>query len=165
MSRPEVERMAMTALTHSVRAHLLAGYVTALLLVGLTAIGALTATSAMHQGFIQAVQTDGPLMQDVLRRVTLVDDEATGLRGYLLTHDRSFLPPYTTARRTVPAVRARTARLGTTLPGVQPLLASMTQRAVAWERWAHHLLAHPPAGPSTSVAGIAQQQEGRRLFD
>src|SRR5919199_4157674 len=157
--------MAMTALTHSVRAHLLAGYAIALLLLALTAIGAVTATGAVRHGFMQAVQTDGPLMQDVLRRVTLVDDEATGLRGYLLTRDPRFLAPYTTARRTVPAVRARTARLGTTVPGVQPLLASMTQRAVAWERWAHHLLAHPPAGPSLSAAGIAQQRAGERLFD
>src|SRR5919201_6914491 len=155
----------MTELTHSVRAHLLAGYVIALLLLGLTAIGVVTATGAVNHEFIQVVQTDGPLMQDVLRRVALMVDEETGLRGYLLTHDPRFLAPYMTARRTLPAVRARTARLGTTVPGVQPLLASMTQRAVAWERWAHHLLAHPPAGPSTSVAGIAQQQEGRRLFD
>src|SRR5919202_831317 len=60
--------MAMTALTHSVRAHLLAGYAIALLLLGLTAIGAVTATGAVTHEFIQAVQTDGPLMQDVLRR-------------------------------------------------------------------------------------------------
>src|ERR687883_419336 len=99
--------MAMTALTHSVRAHLLAGYAIALLLLGLTAIGAVTATGAVTHEFIQAVQTDGPLMQDVLRRVTLVGDEQAGLRGYLLTRDPRFLAPYTTARRTVPAVRAR----------------------------------------------------------
>src|SRR5919199_4645004 len=101
--------MPMTELTHSVRAHLLAGYVTALLLLGLTAIGATTATGAVNHEFIQAVQTDGPLMQDLLRRVALMIDEETGLRGYLLTHDTSFLGPYTTARRTLPAVRARCA--------------------------------------------------------
>src|SRR5919206_4089571 len=99
----------MAELTHSMRAHLLAGYVTALLLLGLTAIGAVTATGAVNHEFIQAVQTDGPLMQDVLRRVALMIDEETGLRGFLLTHDRSFLAPYTTARRTLPAMRARTA--------------------------------------------------------
>jgi len=71
----------MTGLTHSVRAHLLAGYVTALLLLGLTGLGAATATGAVTHEFIQAVQTDGPLMQDVLRRVALMDDEETGLRG------------------------------------------------------------------------------------
>jgi two-component system sensor histidine kinase/response regulator len=157
--------MAMTELTHSVRAHLLAGYVTALLLLGLTAIGAATATGAVNHEFIQAVQTDGPLMQDVLRRVALMVDEETGLRGYLLTHDPSFLAPYTMARRTLPSLRAGTARLGAAVPGVQRLLASMMQRAAAWERWAHHLLAHPPAGPSSSAASIAQQQEGRRLLD
>jgi CHASE3 domain sensor protein len=36
-------------------------------------------------------------------------DEETGLRGYLLTHDASFLVPYTTAQRTLPALRARCA--------------------------------------------------------
>src|SRR5438874_7659881 len=137
----------MTELTHSVRAHLLAGYVAALLLLGLTAIGAVTATGAVSHEFIQAVQTDGPLMQDVLRRVALMDDEETGLRGYLLTHDTSFLAPYMTARHTLPALRARDTRHGTAVLGVPSLLVSMTQRAVAWERWAQHLLAHPPAGP------------------
>src|SRR5919199_1853964 len=157
--------MPMTELRHSVRAHLLAGYVIALLLLGLTAIGAVTATGAVNHEFIQAVQTDSPLMQDVLRRVAQMVDEETGLRGYLLTHDTSFLAPYTTARRTLPALRAGSAQLSAAVPGVQPLLATMTRRAVAWERWAQHLLAHPPAGPSTSAASIAQQQEGRRLFD
>src|ERR671923_2689776 len=109
--------MAMTELTHSVRAHLLAGYVAALLLLGLTAIGAVTATGAVNHEFIQAIQTDGPLMQDVLRRDALMVDEETGLRGYLLTRDTSFLAPYTTARRTLPAVRARGARRGTAVPG------------------------------------------------
>jgi PAS domain S-box-containing protein len=155
----------MNELTHSVRAHLLAGYVIALLLLGLTAIGAVTATGAVNHEFIQAVQTDGPLMQDVLRRVALMVDEETGLRGYLLTRDTSFLAPYTTARRTLPTLRAGSARFGAAVPGVQPLLASMTQRAAAWERWAQQLLAHPPAGPSSSAAGIAQQRAGKRLFD
>src|ERR671938_1945228 len=104
--------MPMTERTHSVRAHLLAGYVIALLLLGLTAIGAVTATGAVNHEFIQAVETDSPLMQDVLRRVALMVDQETGLRGYLLTQDTSFLAPYTTARRTLPAMRARTAHLG-----------------------------------------------------
>jgi CHASE3 domain sensor protein/GAF domain-containing protein len=104
-------------------------------------------------------------MQDVLRRVALMADEETGLRGYLLTHDPSFLAPYTTAQRTLPALRAGTARLGAAVPDVQPLLTSMTRRAAAWERWAQQLLAHPPAGPSSSAAGIAQQRAGKRLFD
>jgi PAS domain S-box-containing protein len=155
----------MTALTHSVRAHLLAGYVTALLLLGLTAIGAATATGTVTHEFIQAVQTDSPLMQDVLRRVALMVDEETGLRGYLLTQDTSFLAPYTTARRTLPTLRAGSARLAAAVPGVQPLLASMTQRAGAWERWAQHLLAHPPVGPFSSAAGIAQQRAGKQFFD
>jgi PAS domain S-box-containing protein len=119
----------------------------------------------VSHGFIQAVQTDGPLMQDVLRRVALMVDEETGLRGYLLTHDASFLVPYTTARRTLPALRARDARRGSAVPGVPSLLASMAQRAVAWERWAHHLLAHPPAGPSSSSANVTHQRAGKRLFD
>src|SRR5919198_2265030 len=87
------------------------------------------------------------------------------VRGYLLTHDTSFLGPYTTARHTLPAVRARDARRATAVPGLQPLLASMTQRAGAWERWAQQLLAHPPAGPFSSAAGVTQQRAGKQLFD
>jgi CHASE3 domain sensor protein len=157
--------MLMKELRHSVRAHLLAGYVTALLLLGLTAIGAVKVTGAVSREFIQVVQTDSPLMQDVLLRVKLMDDEETGLRGYLLTHDTSFLAPYSTARRMRTVLRARDAGLSTAVPGLQPLLAARRQRALAWERWARQLLAHPPAGPSSSSAGIVQQKEGKRLFD
>jgi CHASE3 domain sensor protein len=157
--------MPMKELTHSVRAHLLAGYVTALLLLGVTAIGAVMATSTVRHQFIHAVQTDTPLMQDVRLSIKLMDDEQTGLRGYLLTHDTSFLTPYTTARRVRPALHARDARLSAALPGLRPLLAARRQRAVAWERWARQLLAYPPAGPSSSAANVAQQREGKRLFD
>src|SRR5437764_2793947 len=155
----------MKELTRSVRAHLLAGYVTALLLLGVTAIGAVTATGTVSREFVQAVQTDTPLMQDVRLSIKLMDDEETGLRGYLLTHDTSFLTPYTTARRVRPVLHARDARLSAAVPGLQPLLAARRQRAVAWERWARQLLAHPPAGPSSSATNVAQQREGKRLFD
>src|SRR5436309_275078 len=114
--------MPMTELMHSVRAHLLAGYVAALLLLGLTAIGAAVEDSTVSHEFIQAVQTDGALMQDVLRHSQLMGDERRGLRSYLLTHHATSLVRYTTARRTLPALRAQSARLGTAVPGVQPLL-------------------------------------------
>src|SRR5438270_9229720 len=123
----------MNELLHSVRAHLIAGYVAALLLLALTAIGAATGASTVSHEFIQAVQTDGVLTDFVLLRTKLVDDEETALRGYLLTHDTRFLVPYTTARRLLPALRARSARLGTAVPGVQPLLVYMRQRVLAWE--------------------------------
>ena len=124
----------MKELTRSVRAHLLAGYVTALLLLGVTAIGAVTATGTVSREFVQAVQTDTPLMQDVRLSIKLMDDEETGLRGYLLTHDTSFLTPYTTARRVRPVLHARDARLSAAVPGLQTLLAARRQRAVA-RRW------------------------------
>src|SRR5437764_4767265 len=155
----------MKELTRSVRAHLLAGYVTALLLLGVTAIGAVTATGTVSREFVQAVQTDPPLRQDVRLSIKLMDDEEMGLRSYLLTHDTSFLTPYTTARRVRSVLNARDARLSAAVPGLQPLLAARRQRAVAWERWARQLLAHPPARPSSSAANVAQQREGERLFD
>jgi HAMP domain-containing protein len=108
-------------------------------------------------------------MHDVLRHSQRMGDERRGLRRYLLTHNATSLVPYTTARRTLPALRARSARLGAAVPGVQPLLASMTQRARTWERWAQQRLARPPAGSSSSAAGITQQpqgdRDGDRLFD
>ena len=145
----------MKELMHSVRAQLIAGYVTALLLLGLTAIGAAAEASTVSREFIEAVRRDGALMQDVLLHSKLMGDERRGLSSYLPTHHATFLIPYTTARRTLPALRARSARLGTAVPGVQPLLASMTQRAVAWERWAQQRLARPPAGPSSSSRRVA----------
>src|ERR671932_333377 len=155
----------MKELMHSVRAQLIAGYVGGLLLLGLTAIGAATGASTVSHEFVQALRTDDMLTHIILLRTKLVDDEETALRGYLLTHDASFLAPYTTARRLLPALRARSARLGTAVPGLPPLLGSMRQRVLAWERWARQLVAHPPAEPSSSSAGITQQREGERLFD
>src|SRR5918912_547117 len=143
-----VGRTPMKDLMHSVRAQLIAGYVAALLLLGLVAIGATMRASTVSHEFIQAVQTDRVLRDIILLRTKLVDDEETALRGYLLTHDTRFLVPYTTARRLLPDLRTRSARLGTAVPGLPPLLVSMRQRVLAWERWARQLLVHPPAGPS-----------------
>src|SRR5437763_1755399 len=67
------------------------------------------------------------------------------------------------SRRLLPHLRADSARLGPAVPGLPPLLVSMRQRVLAWERWARQLLAHPPAGPSSTRA--AQQREGERLFN
>jgi signal transduction histidine kinase len=153
----------MKELMHSVRAQLIAGYVAALLLLGITALGAATGASSVSHDFVQALRTDDVLTDIILLRTKLVDDEETALRGYLLTHDASFLVPYTTARRLLPGLRARSARLGTAVPGLQPLLVSMRQRVLAWERWARQVLAHPPTGPSSARA--AQQREGERLFN
>jgi signal transduction histidine kinase len=153
----------MKELMHSVRAQLIAGYVAALLLLGLTAIGAATGASTVSHEFVKAVRTDDVLTDIILLRTKLVDDEETALRGYLLTHDTSFLVPYTTARRLLPALRARSTRLGTAVPGLPHLLVSMRQRVLAWERWARQVLAHPPAGPSSARA--AQQRAGERLFN
>src|SRR5918911_1610705 len=132
--------MPMKELMHSVRAHLLAGYVTVFLLLGLTAVGAAVEASTVSHKFIQAVQTDGTLMQDMLLHSQLMGEERRGLHSYLLTHHATSLVRYTTARRTLPALRARDARRSTALAGVQPPLASMRQRALAWERWAQHVL-------------------------
>ena len=114
----------MKELTRSVRAHLLAGYVTALLLLGVTAIGAVTATGTVSREFVQAVQTDTPLMQDVRLSIKLMDDEETGLRGYLLTHDTSFLTPYTTARRVRPCSTYRRRSLQRTWSKCAPFISS-----------------------------------------
>src|SRR5919202_1388716 len=155
--------MSMKELMHSVRAQLIAGYVGGLLLLGSTAIGAATGANTVSHDFVQAVRTDDMLTNIILLRTKLVDDEETALRGYLLTHDASFLAPYTTARRLLPPLRARSARLGPVVRGLPPLLVSMRQGVLAWERWARQLLAHPPAGPSSARA--AQQREGERLFN
>src|SRR2546423_1039605 len=153
----------MKELMHSVRAQLIAGYVAALMLLGVTAIGAATGASSVSHDFVQALRTDDVLTDIILLRTKLVDDEETALRGYLLTHDTSFLVPYKAARRLLPHLRADSARLGPAVPGLPPLLVSMRQRVLAWERWARQLLAHPPAGPSSARA--AQQREGERLFN
>ena len=73
----------MKELMHSVRAQLIAGYVAALMLLGVTAIGAATGASSVSHDFVQALRTDEVLTDIILLRTKLVDDKlievATGL--------------------------------------------------------------------------------------
>src|SRR5918912_3035676 len=66
-----VGRTPMKELMHSVRAQLIAGYVAALLLLGVTAIGAATGASSVSHEFVQAVRTDDVLMDIILLRTKL----------------------------------------------------------------------------------------------
>ena len=70
----------MKELMQSVRAQLIAGYVAALLLLGVTAIGAATGASTVSQDFVQALRTDDVLTDIILLRTKLVDDEDSPAR-------------------------------------------------------------------------------------
>ena len=89
-------------------------------------------------------------------------DQETGLRGWLLTGDRSFLAPYTTGvDETARGEHDVRAQVGNN-SSLAPLLLDARLAEQAWTRgWAQPLLdlpAHTAANPAT----LAQ---GKRLFD
>jgi signal transduction histidine kinase len=148
----------------SISGRLLAGYAAVIMLLALTwAVGAYS-TAQLHARISHTVQVDDALLSNVTARIKLLDDEETGLRGYLLTGQRQFLEPYTQGRRQLPGLRAESTRLSALLPVGQPLVAGMLLRAVEWERWSQTVLRHPPADLRASAA-VSQQGEGKRRFD
>jgi PAS domain S-box-containing protein len=148
----------------SIGTRLALGYVVIVLLLILVAGVGLSAIAQVHERSNDVVIHNVPLITDVGDRVKLLDDEETGLRGYLLTGDRTYLQPYYQARKQLPAIRARDIRLVRNRPDLIGPLARMTQRARAWERWARPVLTNPPADPRAPAA-LAQQRTGKYLFD
>ncbi len=150
----------------SVHTRLFAGYVGALTLLMLAWALAEVSTSTLRAGYAHTVSATDALSGVVLQASKLRDDEETGLRGYLLTGRPSFLAPYWTARRELPALRRQANTLVAAEPDIRPLLLARYRVADAWDRWARAVLRHPVTpSPRGTVAVVAQQEEGKVLFD
>lgn len=92
-------------------------------------------------------------------------DEETGVRGYALSGAPLFLQPYQSGGQQAAAVDRQLSPLlsGTTLAG--RLLATVHQRAAAWEtEFARPSIAAIQAG-DRSFDGEAELQQGKTLFD
>lgn len=143
---------------------LAAGYLSVVLLLAIAAIlGSIVAGNVQTQ-FDHTVRVDSVLLRDVVVLTKLMDDQETGLRGYLLTRSRLFLQPYANSAGALPRVRRRTDALVQREPRVRPLIVTMRRRALAWQGWAAGVLAKTPE-PAGSPALRAQQIVGKRLFD
>ncbi len=150
---------------HSIRARLVAGYLGALTLLVVAWAVASTSTAALRADYAHTVHGVDALSTLVLQGSKLRDDEETGLRGYLLTSNRSFLAPYLAAQRRAPALRRQTDALLGAAPDVRPLILARRGLADRWERWAWGILRQQTAYPRSSAALVVQQEEGKTLFD
>jgi signal transduction histidine kinase len=144
--------------------HLLVAVLVALLLVSgtATALARLTVTRAgtrLMDDVLPASQASTALT------VAHVDQE-TGLRGFLLTGDRSFLEPYDRGRADAAALEHRLGDLLEDDPTGRVLLARATEAAQAWDTGA----AQPQIdarslGPLPAATEQELSATGRTLFD
>jgi diguanylate cyclase (GGDEF)-like protein len=135
-----------------------------ILLLGVTwAVGAYS-VGQVNTRLDHTVDVDDAVLSNITGQIKLLDDEETGLRGYLLTGDPAFLAPYTHAHRLLPRLRAQGDRLVAGFPDTRVLLAEETASALAWEAWARDTIRYPPANPR-SASAIVNQVDGKQLFD
>lgn len=148
----------------SIAGRLLTGYAVFILLLATTwGVGAL-ATQQMTVHVTNAVESNDALLSLVMDRVKLMDDQETGLRGYLLTRHHDFLAPYLQAQQSLAGVRIDTNALSGTEPRIRVLLTVMSRRASAWEAWARAVLTRSSA-TTDSPGAISAQRQGKHLFD
>ncbi len=135
-----------------------------ILILVLSCTASLGVAGSVRAGFAGVVRHDDALIANVTLRAKLLDDEETGLRGYLLVRQPLFLQPYRAALARLPAARSASLRLARGDPGEIRLLNALSRGAGRWERWARSMLAAPPAR-ATPARLEAQMLTGKRLFD
>ncbi|HKO23820.1 MAG TPA: ATP-binding protein [Chloroflexota bacterium] len=150
---------------HHIRVRLLVSYVVMIALAGLSWAVTASMTSTLRAGYTHTVNVVDALSANVVLRTKLMDDEETGLRGYLLTRQPVFLQPYAAARAALPALRRRTETLAQADPQLRREVTVLERRAQAWETWAQQVLRQPRAHGSNASAVRAQQLAGKSLFD
>jgi len=134
-------------------------------LLGVAWLVALAGVGTLRANYVHTVGTVDTLTNAVQEDIKLHDDEETGVRGYLLTHQPAFLQPYTAARRAVPPLRRTMGLLLGDQPDTRVLATGQARAAAAWERWAQGVLRWRPAGSDSSATLVAQQRVGKALFD
>lgn len=110
------------------------------------------------------IDVDTPALVSAVRLEAALTDQETGVRGYGLTGQESFLEPYRTG---ADDQRTYTARLRTLVaddPAAVADLDSVTRQADAWRQLiALPVVAAPPGRP-VAIAGD-RADEGKRAFD
>jgi len=160
----------MSQRAHSINRCLLASYASMIVLLGVAWVVALVASNTLRASYNQTVNTVDALSGEVTLQIKLMDDEETGLRGYLLTESAAFLQPWTAARKALPVARERASALASTAPRVRPLLMAMDRYALDWEHWAAPLAQLATTTPAMTVPRgsttlLAQQLDGKTRFD
>lgn len=128
-----------------------------LLLVGAAgAAGVLVATRATEE----VTSSLGPARQANEQVIQALLDAETGLRGYELAHDSSFLAPYDQGRRNYPgAVAAARAALRRDPTGTRLL----DQQTAAGEKWLQEYAT--PTAAQSPLINTTRLARGKSLFD
>src|SRR5205085_1362779 len=150
---------------HRIRVRLLVSYVAMIGLPGLAWAMTASMTSTLHATYTHTVNVVDALSTDMVLRTKLMDDEETGLRGYLLTGQPVFLQPYAAAQAALPTLRRRTETLAQVDPRLRREAAVLEHRAQVWETWAQQVLRQPRAHGNNAAGVRAQQLAGKALFD
>jgi signal transduction histidine kinase len=92
-------------------------------------------------------------------------NEETGIRGYLLTREPTFLSPYTDGRRTETTADAELDGLLAHDPALVARLSTVRQAVTSWQQeYAEPVRALVAAGRGDAI-DTQQQATGKRLFD
>ena len=148
---------------HSIARLHLAGYVVVLIMLLIAGGAAVIGISAVRTNYTHTVTVTDVLANLVVTQVRYIDDEETGLRGYLLTGDRpTCTARYTAAEAAIPAARVRINTLADAEAGAPDVIRPFIAATVRWQVWARQVLIAPA---KTGPALLAQQAVGKALFD
>lgn len=142
---------------------LLAATIGVLLTLAVIGIGlALFANSVVNRNRSLLLNEVGPARRAALVLESALVNQETGVRGYVITSDSSFLAPYRdgleSEARALATLRANKHATG---PTVASRLAMVQVATQAWE----HRYAVPSLASPTTHHSVAVDLEGKRLFD
>jgi serine phosphatase RsbU (regulator of sigma subunit)/CHASE3 domain sensor protein len=123
----------------------------------IVALGGLWVRKIVDASFTTATYVRAARLED-FRMQTLQLDEETGIRGYAVTGDKSFLEPFTTAQ---PQLKRTIERLDLHMREVHiPEIAVLDDARATNELWLKNVAARVLAGDPHAV-----QREGKKLVD
>jgi len=149
----------------SIRGRLLASYLGLIAVLAVTWAASVVSADTLRLNYTHTVNGLDALSNNVLLRLNLMDDEETGLRGYLLTRRTEFLQPYLAAQRALPGAWREASSLLHQEPDLRALDDATVARAQAWNRWARRTLREARTPTQGSSALVERQAEGKTLFD
>jgi sigma-B regulation protein RsbU (phosphoserine phosphatase) len=142
-------------------------------LAGSVVVVALTAGAATAVAVIADQLQDSQARRDQLAAIGQVEaqlltgyvDEETGLRGYLLTGEMTFLAPYQQAEATIPTLTATLRSQWAAAGGPTEAVSALETAHEDWVGYAQAQIAVAQDGRADQARTVAATGEGKELFD
>jgi signal transduction histidine kinase len=137
-------------------------------LVGITILlmaVVVVATTVFVMSGNAAVHRWDPATARTQRLLTDLVDQETGVRGYALTRDRTFLQPYERARTAETEDLAELHRLIRSDRDAKPALDAVQKAAQDWQRTVAAPAVRGIAADDAAAAGVAAAPRAKELFD